>query len=108
MAPSISLNQSKRTTLIVETRLLKISEVRDVVSRIGRGEIGAHADPINSAEVFVLLHPEAEWREAQNQEEIEGVIRHELGEVPTGVSRTMRVAGVAENKPGKSGATGTR
>ncbi|MCK5356709.1 MAG: efflux RND transporter permease subunit, partial [Methyloprofundus sp.] len=46
MAPSISINESKRNTLIVERRLLKIPEVIDVTSRIGRGEVGAHADPI--------------------------------------------------------------
>ena len=82
MAPSISLEESKRTTLIVERRLLRIHEVREVVTRIGRGEVGAHADPINSAEMYVLLKPESEWREARNQEEIELVIRRELGDVP--------------------------
>ncbi len=82
MAPSIALTESKRTTLIVERRLLAIPEVREVVSRIGRGEVGAHADPINSAEMYVLLHPESEWRQAQSQEDIEEVIRDELGNVP--------------------------
>lgn len=53
MAPSISINESKRNTLIVERRLLNIPEVIEVTSRIGRGEVGAHADPINSAEMYV-------------------------------------------------------
>jgi cobalt-zinc-cadmium resistance protein CzcA len=82
MAPSISLEESKRTTMIVERRLLRIPEVREVVSRIGRGEVGAHADPVNSAEIFVRLAPRSTWREARDQEEIEEVIRRELGEVP--------------------------
>jgi cobalt-zinc-cadmium resistance protein CzcA len=82
MAPSIALEESKRTTLIVERRLLKIPEVREVVSRIGRGEVGAHTDPINSAEMYVLLHPESEWREAGSQEDIEDLIRREVGDVP--------------------------
>ncbi len=82
MAPSISLEESKRTTLIVERRLRRISEVREVVTRIGRGEVGAHSDPINSAEIYVLLKPKEEWREAGSQEEIEDVIREELGNVP--------------------------
>jgi cobalt-zinc-cadmium resistance protein CzcA len=82
MAPSISLEESKRATMIVERRLMEIPEVREVVSRIGRGEVGAHTDPINSAEVFVLLAPESEWRTAGNQEEIEDLIRAELGDVP--------------------------
>ncbi|UCG51635.1 MAG: efflux RND transporter permease subunit [Candidatus Latescibacterota bacterium] len=82
MAPSISLKESTRTTLIVERRLTKIPEVREVVTRIGRGEIGAHTDPINRAEIYVILAPKNEWRSATSQEEIEQVIRDELGEIP--------------------------
>lgn len=82
MAPSISLTESTRSTLIVERRLLAIPEVREVVTRIGRGEVGAHADPTNSAEIFVLLHPSSEWRTAESQEDIENIIREELGNIP--------------------------
>lgn len=82
MAPSISLAESTRTTLIVERRLMKIPEINEVVTRIGRGEIGAHTDPINSAEMFVLLKPKSEWREQGNQQYIEEVIREELGDIP--------------------------
>ena len=82
MAPSISLTESKKTTLTVERRLLAIPEIREVISRIGRGEVGAHTDPINSAEIFVILHPQSEWRVAGGQEEIEEIIREELGNVP--------------------------
>ncbi len=82
MAPSISLTEIKKTTLTVERRLLAIPEIREVISRIGRGEVGAHTDPINSAEIFVILHPKSEWRVAGGQEEIEEIIREELGNVP--------------------------
>ena len=82
MAPSISLKESKRTTLIVERRIMKIPEVAGVVSRIGRGEVGAHTDPINSAEMYILLKPKEEWREVRDQEELQKVIRDELGEIP--------------------------
>ena len=82
MAPSISLTESTRITLLVERRLMKIPEIKGVVSRIGRGEIGAHTDPINSAEMYILLRPRSEWREASNQEELQDVIRDHLGEVP--------------------------
>jgi cobalt-zinc-cadmium resistance protein CzcA len=61
MAPSISINASKRNTSIVERRLLKIPEVIEVTSRIGRGEVGAHADPINSAEMYLILKDKDEW-----------------------------------------------
>ncbi len=82
MAPSISLNESKRTTMIVERRVMEIPEVIGVVTRIGRGEVGAHTDPINSAEMYILLKPRSEWREAGSQADIEETIRREVGNVP--------------------------
>ena len=81
MAPSVSLSESKRLTMLVERRLMKIPEIRGVVSRIGRGEVGAHTDPINSAEMYILLHPRETWR-VKNQEALVELIRHELGEIP--------------------------
>ncbi len=82
MAPSISLRESQRVTMIVERRLMKIPEISGVATRIGRGEVGAHTDPINNAEMYILLHPKEEWRAAQNQEQLERVIRDELGRIP--------------------------
>ncbi len=82
MAPSISLEESKRTAMLVERRLLAIPEVREVVTRVGRGEVGAHTDPVNSAEMYVLLEPKEKWRRAGDQESIERIIRQELGDVP--------------------------
>ena len=82
MARSISLTESTRITQLVERRLMKMHEIQGVVSRIGRGEVGAHTDPINSAEMYILLRPRPEWRQASNQEELQDVIRDHLGEVP--------------------------
>jgi len=81
MAPSISLNESKRLTLIIEKRLMGIQEITGVVSRIGRGEVGAHADPVNSAEMFILLKQKKDWR-VRSQKDLEDLIRKELGETP--------------------------
>ena len=82
MAPSISLNESKRLTMIAERRILRVPEVESVVTRIGRGEVGAHADPINSGEAFTLLKPESEWRDGMTQTDIEQAIRRELSDMP--------------------------
>jgi len=82
MVPSIALTESEKVSTIVERRLMKIPEVREVVSRIGRGEVGAHTDPVNSAEIYVILHPQDQWRTARNQADIEELIRHEVGNVP--------------------------
>ncbi|MBU2571641.1 MAG: CusA/CzcA family heavy metal efflux RND transporter [Gammaproteobacteria bacterium] len=82
MAPSISINESKRNALIVERRLLKIPEVIEVTSRIGRGEVGAHADPINSAEMYIILKDKNEWREPGDQALIEKEIRQTVADLP--------------------------
>ncbi len=81
MAPSISLTEAKATTQRVERRLMQIPEVIGVVTRIGRGEVGAHSDPINSAEMYILLKDRDEWR-VDNQEALLALIREELGTLP--------------------------
>lgn len=78
MAPSISLQESTRVTLRAEKRLMALPEVDGVVSRIGRGEVGAHTDPINSAEMYVLLEPATE----KDPEELEETLREALEGVP--------------------------
>ncbi len=81
MAPSIALSESTRTALRVERRLMEMPEVSSVVTRIGRGEVGAHTDPVNSAEMFLLLRPKDEWR-VSTQEGLESSIREHLGDIP--------------------------
>ena len=81
MAPSISLEASTATAQRVERRLMEVPEIEGVVTRIGRGEVGAHTDPVNSAEMFLLLLPREAWRFA-SQEKLERAIRDHLGEIP--------------------------
>jgi len=82
MAPSIALTETTQMTMAVEKRLMKIPEITSVVTRIGRGEVGAHTDPVNSAEMYILLKPRQEWRFPNDQERLEDVIREDLGEIP--------------------------
>jgi cobalt-zinc-cadmium resistance protein CzcA len=82
MVPSISLNESIKTTQIVERRIMKTPEVTEVITRIGRGEVGVHTDPINSAEMYILLKDKSEWRTADTQAELEDVIRDQVGNIP--------------------------
>ncbi len=82
MAPSISLKESKRNTMLVEKRVLEIPEITKVVTRIGRGEVGAHADPTNSAEMYVILKPNTEWRKPKDQSFIEDQIREKIKNIP--------------------------
>ena len=63
MAPSIALDEARETIWRFERRLLReFPEVERVVTRIGRGEVGAHADPVNSAEAFIKLKDKSTWR----------------------------------------------
>ncbi len=71
MSPSISLEMARDTMTVFEKKLLeRIPEVTEVVTRVGRGEIGAHADPVNSAEIFVSLKPRSEWTTASTLDEL--------------------------------------
>jgi cobalt-zinc-cadmium resistance protein CzcA len=71
MAPSISLEEARDSMLRFERRLMeKFPEVTRVVTRVGRGEVGAHADPVNNAESFVELKPQDQWRTAKTPEEL--------------------------------------
>ncbi len=69
MAPSISLEEARDTMTRFERRVLaKFPEVTAVVTRVGRGEVGAHADPVNSAEAFIALKPQDQWKTAKTHE----------------------------------------
>lgn len=71
MAPSISIEESRDTMLRFERRLMsRFPEVTRVVTRVGRGEVGAHADPVNSAEAFVAIKPKEEWKSVRTLDEL--------------------------------------
>lgn len=83
MAPSISLTEAKETSTRIETRLLEaFPEISSIISRIGRGEVGAHADPVNSIEAFVALKPRSEWRDGISPDELRALISENLGGFP--------------------------
>ncbi len=83
MAPSISLSEARETSTRIETRLLEsFPEISSIVSRIGRGEVGAHADPVNSIEAFVALKPQDEWRQGLSPDELRAEISENLGQFP--------------------------
>ncbi len=74
--PAISLDEARRVALIIEKIILGVEGVEGVTSRIGRGEVGAHTDPISSIETYVLL------RKGVDQEEVEAAIRSRLEDFP--------------------------
>lgn len=82
MAPSIALTESTATILRIEREFMKFPEVTQVVSRIGRGEIGAHSDPVNNSEIFVDLLPPDQWTTADSRDELVGAMQASLEEMP--------------------------
>ncbi len=82
MAPSVSLEETQRNTMIAEKRLLEVPEIAQAVSRIGRGEVGAHADPINTVHMMVVLKPKDQWRDGFTQTDIENAMRTKLDGMP--------------------------
>ncbi|MBA3016156.1 MAG: CusA/CzcA family heavy metal efflux RND transporter [Proteobacteria bacterium] len=83
MAPSISMEESRDTMLRFEKRLMsQFPEVTRVVSRVGRGEVGAHADPVNSAESFVSLKPQEQWTSAKTPDELYALISEAFESFP--------------------------
>jgi len=83
MAPSISLSEGRETSTRIERRLLeRFPEIESIVSRIGRGEVGAHADPVNSIEAFVALKPKSSWRAGLSPDDLRAEISEDLEGFP--------------------------
>ncbi len=83
MVPSISLDEAKQTVLRYERRLMdRFPEITRIVSRVGRGEVGAHADPVNSAESFIALEPRDEWTSAATPSDLYDLLSKELESFP--------------------------
>ena len=98
MAPSIALEESKETMLRFEKRLMaKFPEVTRIVTRVGRGEVGAHADPVNNAEAFVALKPQEEWTSAKTPDELYAKISEAFEDFPgTQVNVTQPIAAAVD------------
>ncbi len=83
MAPSISMEEARETMIRFEKRLMAgFPEVTRVVTRVGRGEVGAHADPVNSAEAFVGLKPQDQWTSAKTPDELYAIISEAFEDFP--------------------------
>jgi cobalt-zinc-cadmium resistance protein CzcA len=62
--PSIELEQSARTDLAVQKRLLeRVPEIRNIVARTGSDELGLDPMGLNETDTFLVLAPREEWRQ---------------------------------------------
>ena len=66
--PSVSLTQSLASTTEIERILVRLPEVRTVVSRTGSPEVATDVMGVDLSDVFVILKPRREWRPGMTKE----------------------------------------
>ncbi|GAB3911256.1 CusA/CzcA family heavy metal efflux RND transporter [Larkinella knui] len=81
-----SLSQTVDKTTQAERILLqKFPEVKEVISKIGAGEIPTDPMPIEAADLMIILKPRSEWTSASNRDELAEKMAEALEAIP-GVS----------------------
>ena len=68
--PSISLQESIKSTSQVERVLGRFPEVKTVVSRTGSPEVATDVMGIELSDIFVILKPRSEWKTAKTKEDL--------------------------------------
>ena len=81
--PGVSLEESNKLGNLLESELLSIPEVESTARRTGRGELDAHSQTTNSAEIDVNF-----TLGERSQEEFLEEVRHKLANVP-GIATTV-------------------
>jgi cobalt-zinc-cadmium resistance protein CzcA len=79
--PSISLAKSIEIEKEMQRAVLEFPEVRMVVSKIGRSELGNDPQEANASDPVVLLHPMDQWTTAQTKPELDDAVRRRLEHV---------------------------
>jgi cobalt-zinc-cadmium resistance protein CzcA len=86
--PNISLEESIALEMEAMRLVLEVPGVKNVVSRIGRGESPADPAGPNEADPIVSLKPRGEWPDGWTQDDIAEAIREKLKVIP-GVQLVM-------------------
>jgi cobalt-zinc-cadmium resistance protein CzcA len=80
--PSISLEKSIEIEMEMQRAVLEFPEVRMVVSKIGRSELGNDPQEPNASDPVVSLKPMDEWTTAKTKPELDDAIRRRIEQVP--------------------------
>lgn len=80
--PSISLDESIKSSKMIEKRILRTPEVTTVVSRTGRAEVANDPMLPSISDIYVMMKPLDEWRDGFSKEDIINEIRENLEEIP--------------------------
>jgi cobalt-zinc-cadmium resistance protein CzcA len=68
--PSVSLEDSLRSTTSIERVLKRFPEVETVVSKTGRAEIATDPMGVETSDILVMLAPRKKWKTASTKEEL--------------------------------------
>ncbi len=79
--PSIALEDSLDRTTVVERELMKLPEVKTVVTRTGTDEIGTDPMGPELSDVFIVLQPREKWR-FKTKVEIQDRMREAIENIP--------------------------
>ena len=80
----VSLEESVRYGDLIEQKLKREfpDEIRDVWTRTGTAEVATDPMGIELSDAFISLKPRTEWKQAQTQAELTGLIRAKLEGMP--------------------------
>ena len=79
---SVSLTESIRQTLAIETMLKDVPEVESIVSRIGRPEIATDPMGPDMADTYAILKRPSEWRNDVTREDLATEVGEMLEKIP--------------------------
>jgi len=82
MDPNISLQEAINLTTKIEKELKTFPEIKGVLSRIGRGEVGSHAHFINNAEILISLKSMNRWKKFKSKDKLIAAIEKKLEKFP--------------------------
>jgi len=83
--PSVSLPESVAISSALERIVLRFPEVKQVVTKLGRPDLATEAMGIYQGDVYVLLHPIADWTTGRDKPALIAAMAEALAEMP-GVS----------------------
>ncbi len=79
--PSVSLDQSIEIEKDMQRAILEFPEARQVVSKIGRSELGNDPQEANASDPIVTLAPMNEWTTAKTKADLDDAVRRRLQQV---------------------------
>jgi len=80
--PGISLERSLALSREVEARLMKFPELRTIVGKTGQTGIALEARGVEKTGFVGMLKPRREWTSARSREELFGLMRRSLADIP--------------------------